>query len=426
MQGLDTITANYSCAAVAASPPGGYPIMPSLVDPFGRLVNYSVTVNNGTLTINPAAPPVISLVSPVTGSTNGGQTVTITGTNFEVGATVNFGPAQTSLVNVSSPASLTVTTPASAPGLVSVSVNNPDGNTFSLPNAFTYGIPPVISEQPLSQSVVSGSNVQFVVEATGQGTLSYQWQFNGANLLNLGGISGVQTPTLNITNLNTADGGTYWVVITNTFGTLVSTSTVLTVLTLPTVSTPQSLAVGVGGSASFSVTAGGTAPYAYPVVSRHDLAERGRPIPVLNFPSVQTANQGQYTVVVTNIVGAVTSLPPAMLTVLGYCTSAQAAQSLYPAGTMIPFTVKTFDCGTQAAVDNSAAVLWLYNSGTSHTIPFTTDSTGSGRVNFTPLAGEVGLVQYAAALPGLNNPAAQGSFTLLGMSQSRAQPHDSS
>ena len=32
--------------------------------------------------------------------------------------------------------------------------------------------------------------------------------------------------------------------------------------------------------------------------------------------------------------------------------------------------------------------------------------------------GEVGLVQYAAALPGVNNPTAQGSFTLLGMSLS--------
>ena len=260
LQGLDNITASYSCAAVAASPPGGYPIVPSLVDPFARLANYSLTVNDGTLTVNPAAPPVISLVTPGLGSTNGGQTVTITGTNFEVGASVSFGSAQASLVNVTSPASLTVTTPPSSPGVVNVSINNPDGNNFSLPNAFTYGIPPVIQTQPLSQAVVSGSNVQFAVEATGEGTLSYKWQLNGADLLNLGRFSGVRTPTLNISNLNTADAGNYWVVITNTFGTLVSTSAVLTVLTLPTVSTPQSLAVGVGANASFSVNAGGTAP----------------------------------------------------------------------------------------------------------------------------------------------------------------------
>ena len=78
-----------------------------------------------------------------------------------------------------------------------------------------------------------GSNAQFQVQASGAGTLSYQWQFNGANLLNLGGISGVQTPTLNISNLVTADGGSYQVVISNAFGTLVSTAAVLTVLTPP-------------------------------------------------------------------------------------------------------------------------------------------------------------------------------------------------
>ncbi len=417
LQGLDNITAGYSCAAVAASPPGYYPIVPSLADPFGRLANYSIIVNNGSLRVNAAAAPVVSLVSPAKGSTNGGQTVTISGTNFEVGASVSFGSAAATNINVSSPASLTVTTPASAPGVVNVSIHNPDGNTVIATNAFTYGIPPIIQQQPLSQSVISGSNVQFQVQATGQGTLSYQWQWYGGNLLNLGGISGVQTPTLSISNVALGEAGPYQVVITNTFGTLTSTSAVLTVLTLPTVTAPQSLAVGVGAGASFSVTAGGTAPYAYQWYQGTTLLG-GATNPVLNIPNVQSTNQGQYTVVVTNIVGAVTSSPAATLTVLGYCASASAGQSTYPAGTIIPFTAQTFNCGTHAAVSNSAAVLWLYNGGTSRTIPFTTGPTGSTMVNFTPLAGEVGLVQYAAALPGINNPAAQGSFTLLGMSQS--------
>ena len=88
----------------------------------------------------------------------------------------------------------------------------------------------------------------------------------------------------------------------------------------------------------------------------------------MKFPSVQTTNAGQYTVVVSNIVGSVTS-SPAMLKVLGYCASAQTGQSFYPAGTTIPITVQTFNCGTQAAVDNSAATLWIYNSGTARAIP---------------------------------------------------------
>ena len=50
----DNITATYSSVAVVTSPVGAYPIVPTLVDPTAKLGNYSVTVNNGTLTITPA------------------------------------------------------------------------------------------------------------------------------------------------------------------------------------------------------------------------------------------------------------------------------------------------------------------------------------------------------------------------------------
>jgi len=50
-QNNDNITATYSPAATAASPIGAYTITPSLVDPNGKLVNYSVTTNTGLLTI---------------------------------------------------------------------------------------------------------------------------------------------------------------------------------------------------------------------------------------------------------------------------------------------------------------------------------------------------------------------------------------
>ena len=419
LQGLDRITAQYSCAAVPASPPGNYSIVPSLVDPYGRLINYTVMQTNGTLTVNAAAPPVIYSVAPAVGSTNGNQTVMVMGTNFETGASVSFGSASALNVSVSSPALLSLTTPpVSAPGFVNVTINNPDGNHATLNNAFTYGVPPSIQIQPTNQFVVQGSNVVFQVQASGQGTLSYQWQFNGANLLNFDGFSGVQTPTLSISNLVSADGATYQVVITNLYGTLVSTGAVLTVLTPPTVTAPQSVAVGVGGAASFTVTAGGTAPYGYQWYQGTNLLT-GATSPTLNIPSVQTTNQGQYTVVVTNIVNSVTS-SPAMLTVLAYCANAQVAQSFYPAGTAIPFAVNTYNCGTSAAQANSAAVLWIYNGGVTRTYPFTTGTNGSATVNFTPLLGEVGLEQYAAALPGVNNPSPQGSFTFIGMSATPA------
>ena len=100
LQGLDRITVTYASPAVPASPPGGYPIVPTLVDPFARLANYAVSITNGTLTINAAAPPVLSAISRATGSIYGGQTLTLTGTNFEVGAAVAFGSALASNVTV--------------------------------------------------------------------------------------------------------------------------------------------------------------------------------------------------------------------------------------------------------------------------------------------------------------------------------------
>jgi uncharacterized repeat protein (TIGR02543 family) len=60
LQNGDDITASYATSADAASPVGPYPITVALADPNGRLVNYSVTTNNGTLTISAATLTVIA------------------------------------------------------------------------------------------------------------------------------------------------------------------------------------------------------------------------------------------------------------------------------------------------------------------------------------------------------------------------------
>jgi MBG domain (YGX type)/Carboxypeptidase regulatory-like domain len=50
----DPITATYSTTATLTSPPGTYPIAPSLQDPAGKLGNYAVQIVNGTLTVTPS------------------------------------------------------------------------------------------------------------------------------------------------------------------------------------------------------------------------------------------------------------------------------------------------------------------------------------------------------------------------------------
>ena len=51
VQDGDNITASYGCSATRNSPAGAYDIVPTLIDPDGKLVNYAVTASNGILTI---------------------------------------------------------------------------------------------------------------------------------------------------------------------------------------------------------------------------------------------------------------------------------------------------------------------------------------------------------------------------------------
>jgi hypothetical protein len=63
LQNGDNITAAYTCSATAASPVGTYPIVPNLIDPNHLETNYTVTLVNGTLTVQ-KAPSVITWTNP--------------------------------------------------------------------------------------------------------------------------------------------------------------------------------------------------------------------------------------------------------------------------------------------------------------------------------------------------------------------------
>jgi uncharacterized delta-60 repeat protein len=63
----DNITSTFTTTATLIDPPGTYPITPVLNDPDGKLGNYSVTTNMGTLTV--VGPPELSI------TTGGGGTI---------------------------------------------------------------------------------------------------------------------------------------------------------------------------------------------------------------------------------------------------------------------------------------------------------------------------------------------------------------
>jgi hypothetical protein len=74
---------------------------------------------------------------------------------------------------------------------------------------------------PGDKTVLLGNNANFAVVASGNAPpTSYQWMFDGTNLVNSSHYAGVTTASLTINNVTAADGGVYSNVIANAFSSL--------------------------------------------------------------------------------------------------------------------------------------------------------------------------------------------------------------
>jgi len=87
--------------------------------------------------------PTVSTITPVHGPASGGTTVTIGGTGFVAGATVTIDATPATGVSVNSSSEIVCTTPAGT-GLVTVTVENTDGDKGYLVNGYTYDPPPTV------------------------------------------------------------------------------------------------------------------------------------------------------------------------------------------------------------------------------------------------------------------------------------------
>lgn len=117
--------------------------------------------------IPPSTQPQLNVIVPNTGSTAGGDTITIAGSNL-TGSSVTLGGVPATVVS-RGPVSVTATTPSGSAGPpVDVVVTTPNGSA-TLSAAFTYADPP----PPPSVSAISPSSgtmnggTQFVVSGTG-------------------------------------------------------------------------------------------------------------------------------------------------------------------------------------------------------------------------------------------------------------------
>ena len=187
----------------------------------------------------------------------------------------------------------------------SVVVSNAAGNITSRAAQLTVNaVAPSITTQPASATVIAGASATFSVVAAGTAPLSYQWQRSGTAIPGANAASYTTAATVN------SDSGTaFAVVVTNSAGTVTSRAAVLTVSSAaPTItSQPADQSVRSGQTATFSVTATGTAPLTY------QWRKNGTAIPGATGTSFTTAatttsdSGTAYSVVVSNGAGNVTS-----------------------------------------------------------------------------------------------------------------------
>jgi hypothetical protein len=146
---------------------------------------------------------------------------------------------------------------------------------------------------------------------------NYQWYFNGV------GIPGATDSSFQIANAQPTNAGTYYAVLSNPawgsqWGVVhTSGSATLTVVAKPIITAPpQSQTAEIGSTVGFAVQATNIMPLSYEWFFNSTLAITSSTTNcALLLTNVQPSQAGAYTVVVTNIAGAVTS-PPAMLNVI--------------------------------------------------------------------------------------------------------------
>ncbi|TLY84561.1 MAG: hypothetical protein E6K35_14920, partial [Gammaproteobacteria bacterium] len=167
-------------------------------------------------------------------------------------------------------------------------------------------VAPAITTQPASQMVTAGETATFAVTATGTAPLSYQWQRNGTAIDGATAAS-YTTPATTASD----DGDQFTVVVSDAAGSMTSNAAALTVtlaLVAPTITTqPASQTVSAGQTATFTVTAAGTAPLSYQW-QRNGTAIGAATAASYTTPATTASDSGdQFTVVVSNTAGSMTS-----------------------------------------------------------------------------------------------------------------------
>jgi hypothetical protein len=205
----------------------------------GTLVYAVVSNNFGTaasasalLTVQPPGALLSVSISPANETVSAGGTATFTiaaiGTPTSATWSLNGVPlTDGGSVSGSSTPTLTIS-PAYATydGTYTAVASNSFGAVSATNSARLTVIDPVIETEPLGSTNLPGLSTNLSVTVVGSGPLTYQWFSNGV------AIAGATTSSLALANSGATSAGTYYVVISNALGNVV-TSAVTTVSFTP-------------------------------------------------------------------------------------------------------------------------------------------------------------------------------------------------
>jgi len=193
---------------------------------------------------------------------------------------------------------------------------------------------------PDSYVLAQGRSVTLSVRATGAPPLGYQWRLNGVNL---GSATNSQ---LELPSLQPAQAGLYEVLVYNQAGSAVSEPSTLVVVPPPAIlAHPQSVAVRPGSNVLFTVQVSNPRPVTYAWLFK------GAPITdatnsTLSLANVQLAQDGAYTVRVSDEYGATTSQPALLIILIDpWIVQQPLGQTVVP-GATVTFSVSVTNTAT--------------------------------------------------------------------------------
>jgi len=283
------------------------------------------------------------MASPVSRTNNAGTTATFTvtalGTNLNYQWFKGLSP-----VSGGNGPTLTLSNVLKADeGGYSVVVSNSVGISTSDAATLTV-IDPFITSVPVGATNNAGTTASFAVTAVGTPTLTYHWFKNGGSLNNGGRISGATSTNLHISNVGGGDAGNYTVVVTGPGGTATNAPPAILAVIDPVITNnPGSLTNNATTTAMFTVGYAGTSPNFYWFKDGTPLSNGGNisgaTTATLTLANVLGADDGAYTVIVSNAFGAATNAPAATLTVIDPIIVTQPQSQTNYAGASASFTV---------------------------------------------------------------------------------------